>query len=63
MALAQSWDAVILKQSFRQNVPGGVCVVTRVLPDLNREREYRLKSAGEEHKRVARESELEIVGK
>ena len=56
-------DAVILKQSIFQNVPGGVCVVIKVLPDHNGEREYRVKSAGEEHERVARESELEIVGK
>ena len=51
-------DAVILKQSVRQNVPGGVCVVTKVLPDRNGEREYRVKSADEEHERVVRESEL-----
>jgi len=51
-------DAVILKQSVRQNVPGGVCVVTKVLPDRNGEREYRVKSAGEEHEGVVRESEL-----
>jgi hypothetical protein len=56
-------DAVILKQSARQNIPEGVCVVTKVLPDRNGDREYRLRSAGEEHERVARESELEIVGK
>ena len=52
-------DAVILKQSARQNIPGGVCVVTKVLPDRNGEREYRLKSADEEYERVARENELE----
>jgi len=52
-------NAVILKQSARQNIPGGVCVVTKVLPDRNGEREYRLKSADEEYERVARENELE----
>ena len=52
-------DAVILKQSLRQNVPGGVCIVIKVLPDRNGEREYRVKSADEEYERVARESELE----
>jgi hypothetical protein len=39
-------------------MPGGVCVVTKVLPDRNGEREYRVKSCDEEHQRVARESEL-----
>jgi hypothetical protein len=52
-------DAVIPKQSALQNVPRGVCVVTKVLPDRNGEREYRIKSPEEEHERVARESELE----
>ena len=52
-------DTVILKQSIYQNVPGGVCVVTKVLPDRNGQREYRVKSANEEHERIARESELE----
>ena len=47
-------DAVILKQPARQNIPGGVCVVTKVLPDRNGEREYRVKSPEEEHERVAR---------
>jgi hypothetical protein len=50
-------DTVILKKSFFAR--GGVCVVTKVLPDRNGEREYRVKSAGEEHERIARESELE----
>jgi hypothetical protein len=54
-------DAVILKPSIHQNVPGGVCVVIKVLPDRNGEREYRVRSANEEHERVARESELEPV--
>jgi hypothetical protein len=52
---------MILKQSIYQNVPGGVCVVTKVLPDYNGEREYRVKSAGETYERVARESELELA--
>jgi hypothetical protein len=55
-------DAVIFKQSSIQNAPGGACVVTKVLPDVKGEREYRVKSADEEHW-IARESELEIVGK
>jgi hypothetical protein len=54
-------DAVILKSAVRQNVPGGVCVVIKVLPDHNDEREYRIKSAYEEHERVARERELTLA--
>ena len=54
-------DAVILKQSTRRDVPGGVCVVTRVLPDRNGEREYRVKNANEPHERIAGENELELV--
>jgi len=54
-------DAVILKPSVRENVPGGVFEVTKVLPDHNGEREYRIKSADESHERVARESELSLA--
>jgi hypothetical protein len=32
-------DAVVLKQSRHENVPDGVCVLTKVLPDRNGERE------------------------
>jgi len=39
--------------------PDGVYEVTKVLPDHNGEREYRVKNANEPHERVARESELE----
>ena len=54
-------DAVILKQSTYRDVPVGVCVVTRVLPDHNGEREYRVKNANEPHERIAGESELELA--
>jgi hypothetical protein len=55
-------DAVILSPSGRSNaVPGGVYKVTKVLPDHNGERQYRIKSGDEKHERVARESELEAV--
>jgi hypothetical protein len=53
-------DAVVLKQSRHENVPDGVCVLTKVLPDRNGEREI-VWSADEEHERVARESELRRV--
>jgi hypothetical protein len=39
-------------------VPGGVYEVTKLLPHNGHEFEYRIKSASEEHERVARESEL-----
>jgi hypothetical protein len=52
-------DAVIFKQSSIQNAPGGVCVVTKILPDLSEgEIAYRVKSANEDHW-LARESQLE----
>jgi hypothetical protein len=40
------------------NVPGGAYEVTKQLPHNGREFEYRIKSASEEHERVALESEL-----
>jgi hypothetical protein len=51
-------DAVFIKPAVRQNVPGGLYEVIKVLPDHNGEREYRIKSTNEPHERVARESEL-----
>ncbi len=51
-------DAVIFKQSSIQNAPEGVCVVTKVLSDIEGKREYRVKSSDEEQW-VVRESELE----
>jgi hypothetical protein len=51
-------DAVFIKAAARQNVPGGLYEVIKVLPDHNGEREYRIKSAQEPFERVARESEL-----
>ena len=41
-----------------RNVPGGAYEVTKQLPHNGREFEYRIKSASEEHERVAGESEL-----
>jgi hypothetical protein len=51
-------EAVIVKPAIHRNVPGGVYTVTKQLPHNGREFEYRIKSAGEEHERVAREGEL-----
>jgi hypothetical protein len=50
-------DAVIFKPRGRRNAPWGVYEVLKVLPG-DGEPEYRVKSANEEHERVARESEL-----
>jgi len=44
--------------AISRNVPGGVYQVTKQLPHDGHEFEYRIKSANEEHERVARESEL-----
>jgi hypothetical protein len=43
---------------FSRNVRAGVYQVTKQLPHNRREFEYHIKSANEEHERVARESEL-----
>ena len=51
-------ETVMLKPAIRLNVPGGAYQVTKQLPHNGQEFEYRIKSAGEEHERVARESEL-----
>jgi hypothetical protein len=47
-----------LRPVVSRNVPGGAYEVTKHLPHNGREFEYRIKSAGEEHERVAGESEL-----
>jgi hypothetical protein len=51
-------ERVTLTPVISRNVPGGVYEVTKQLPHNGREFEYRIKSANEEHERVARESEL-----
>jgi hypothetical protein len=51
-------ESVTLMPAISRNVPGGVYQVTKQLPHDGREFEYRIKSANEEHERVARESEL-----
>jgi hypothetical protein len=51
-------DSVMLKPSISRNVPGGVYEVTKQLPHNGREYEYFIKSANEEHARVAGEGEL-----
>jgi hypothetical protein len=51
-------DTVMLKPSISRNVPGGVYEVIKQLPHNGREYEYRIKSASEEHQRIAGEGEL-----
>jgi hypothetical protein len=51
-------ESVIVRPAISRNVPGGVYEVTKQLPHNGREFEYRIKSANEEHERVAQESEL-----
>ena len=51
-------ESVTLKPSISRNVPGGICEVTNQLPHNGREFEYRVKSANEQHERVAGEGEL-----
>ena len=51
-------EIVYVLRAISRNVPGGAYEVTKQLPHNGREFEYRVKSAGEEHERVMRESEL-----
>jgi hypothetical protein len=51
-------DSVMLKPSISGNVPSGVYEVKKQLPHNGREYEYFIKSANEEHARVAGEGEL-----
>ena len=51
-------EIVSLRPVVSRNVPGGAYEVTKQLPHNGREFEYRIKSASEEHERVALESEL-----
>jgi hypothetical protein len=55
----QIGQTVFLSPSL--GVPGGACIVKRKLPEREGEFEYRVKSANEQHERVARESELSDV--
>jgi hypothetical protein len=54
----QIGEIVYLAPAINRNVPGGAYEVTKQLPHNGREFEYHIKSAIEEHERVARESEL-----
>jgi hypothetical protein len=51
-------EIVTLRPVVSRNAPGGAYEVIKQLPHNGREFEYRIKSASEEHERVAGESEL-----
>ena len=51
-------EIVTVRPAVSRNVPGGVYEVTKLLPHNGSEFEYRIKSASEEHERVAQESQL-----
>jgi hypothetical protein len=51
-------EVVILRAGVNRNAAAGVYEVTKQLPHNGSEFEYRIKTAGEEHERVARESDL-----
>jgi hypothetical protein len=51
-------ETVTLIRSTSRNVSGGIYQVTKQLPHNGLEFEYHIKSANEEHQRIARESEL-----
>jgi hypothetical protein len=45
----------------RLYAPPGAYVVTAKLPERDGEFEYHIRSAGEQHERMARESELSVI--
>jgi hypothetical protein len=49
---------IVLLTSVSRNVPGGAYEVIKLLPHNGDEFQYQIKSASEEHQRVAGESEL-----
>jgi hypothetical protein len=51
-------ESVMLKPAIGRHVPGGFYEVTKQLPHNGCEYEYHIKSANEEHERVAGEGEL-----
>jgi hypothetical protein len=55
-------ESVTLMPSISRNVLGGVYQVTKQLPHNGREFEYHIKSANEEHQRIARKRTDQAVG-
>jgi hypothetical protein len=51
-------QTVTIRPALSRNVPGGIYMVTKQLPENRGEFEYRIKGVEEVHERVARESEL-----
>jgi hypothetical protein len=49
---------VTIRPALNRNLPGGVYIVTKQLPESHAEFEYRIKGVEEMHERVAQESEL-----
>ena len=54
----QVGESVSLIPSISRNVSGGIYQVVRQLPHNGLEFEYHIKSANEQHQRLAREREL-----
>jgi hypothetical protein len=54
----QVGETVTLIPSISRNVAGGIYQVIRQLPHNGVDFEYQIKSANEEHQRVAKETEL-----
>jgi hypothetical protein len=51
-------ETVMVRPAISRNIPGGAYEVTKQLPHNDREFEYRIKRANEDHERVGGESEL-----
>jgi hypothetical protein len=54
-------QSVLVEASPHLNMPGGVFVVTKKLPEQNGEFQYRIKKSNEPHERVVRESQMSRV--
>lgn len=51
-------QTVFIRAPFRQNFPGGAYIVTKKLPETNRDTQYRVRNINEPYERVVHESEL-----
>ncbi len=52
----------VVARDAGRNLPRGTYVVTKVLPDRDDEREYRIRSVTEPHEHVVRETQLRTTG-
>ena len=58
----QIHQIVFLEPSRGQNIPGGVCIITKKLPERDGEPAYRVKSGNDDYERVVSESQMRLAG-